>query len=1149
MMKKHGLRRFFSLLLAVFMVCTLLPTAALAEDTTGDGETQTVVVDEKKPTPPAQEQPKGENLPAQEQPKGENPPAQEPPKNENPPAPEQGKDKKPDLEEDKIVADDNTGDNKVAAFVQSARSEMVTSAAANSATVTFRVSSLGAPFRNGSTGEHTVPSINFSKVVNKSEVGADNASGTASAKFSGSNEGGWQLVIVLDIGNLHGEYPQNAYVFNKDMSEATGRIDYGVSFNQTNPGIGTTLSIKGAKPLPSTKPDKPSETAVKNLLNGDVVKVQCTNTDANHSNQTKQYPLLDNSFTVGDVQGSSGNYTCVVTVHADQHVTAYGNGHTLASANESPKTIMLKYNETAKKWERPSSLPITFNVACDNAVPPVAPSEAEVAAMDIWVTVSCTKNPANHSDRMSRLTVESIVRIGDVQTNPVSGEYTCTVEVNSSDYVTQFDKTHGYAVHRPTGKSGYIDLTYSKEANRWVAPASPYNVITFQVKCVTSPTFNDLKTIFNQNIHVDCTTESMHTEALYDLIENSYVIDDYTTATYNPTCTVIIRPRLYVEEYNTSFGAHATDSEGESIALYYADNGWTAADGALPVVFKVKCNTEIVPPPKPDDEKLGELDAPVKVVCTTKPETHAAAHFSLRAGTYTIGNVVGNETDGYTCDVTVTADRYVTWYNLDYGKHTLTGDNTKTLTLKYVEGQWAVDTPVTFTVICPPAKPGAKDLAKLEAAVEVVCTTKPETHATAHFSLGGGPYTIGDVAGNETDGYTCDITVTADRYVTWYNLDYGKHTLTGDNTKTLTLKYVEGQWAVDTPVTFRVECGTTPQKPKMPALDDLRKLLGQVTVDCTTNDKHPDGKYDLIEDSYIANIEDQNGTYVCMVSVYADKYVAKYNETYSGHSLAGSANSDKVKLVYLRATKTDTGYTPWRVSEAEPLTFAVKCSTEIDPSKKPAPEQLPKISVTLHCGTTSAHQDSTWSPLLENTYEISTPALKDDVYTCTLTVKAETYVKEFSGIMMGVGKHELDDDATKDITLTWDGQKWTAETSSVTFKVKCSLYTVIYTDGVKNKVIFKDELHENLAYGSDTPKFTGGTPKRTGYTFTGWSPKVADTVTGNVTYKAQWKSNSGKDNVPKTGDGQIVMILGSVLLFSFCGATAVYLNDRKRKQG
>ena len=55
-------------------------------------------------------------------------------------------------------------------------------------------------------------------------------------------------------------------------------------------------------------------------------------------------------------------------------------------------------------------------------------------------------------------------------------------------------------------------------------------------------------------------------------------------------------------------------------------------------------------------------------------------------------------------------------------------------------------------------------------------------------------------------------------------------------------------------------------------------------------------------------------------------------------------------------------------------------------------------------------------------------------------------------------------------------------------------------------------------------------------------------MTKDVTYVAQWKSNSGKDNVPKTGDGETVMILGSVLIFSFCGATAVCLYDRKRRQ-
>ena len=72
-MKNHGLRRIFSLFLALFMVFTLLPTTALAEDTTGADETQpkTVVVDEgeKKTDPSAQEQPKDEDPPAPEDPK------------------------------------------------------------------------------------------------------------------------------------------------------------------------------------------------------------------------------------------------------------------------------------------------------------------------------------------------------------------------------------------------------------------------------------------------------------------------------------------------------------------------------------------------------------------------------------------------------------------------------------------------------------------------------------------------------------------------------------------------------------------------------------------------------------------------------------------------------------------------------------------------------------------------------------------------------------------------------------------------------------------------------------------------------------------------------------------------------------------------
>ena len=106
---------------------------------------------------------------------------------------------------------------------------------------------------------------------------------------------------------------------------------------------------------------------------------------------------------------------------------------------------------------------------------------------------------------------------------------------------------------------------------------------------------------------------------------------------------------------------------------------------------------------------------------------------------------------------------------------------------------------------------------------------------------------------------------------------------------------------------------------------------------------------------------------------------------------------------------------------------------------------------------------------------------------------------------------------------------------------------VIYAgDGVKGKA-FKDQVYSDLEAGTDTPKFDGK-PTRKGYTFTGWSPKVTDTVTKDVTYVAQWKSvKNGKDNIPKTGDSEIVMVLGSVLLFSFCGAAAVSVYDRKRK--
>ena len=75
-------------------------------------------------------------------------------------------------------------------------------------------------------------------------------------------------------------------------------------------------------------------------------------------------------------------------------------------------------------------------------------------------------------------------------------------------------------------------------------------------------------------------------------------------------------------------------------------------------------------------------------------------------------------------------------------------------------------------------------------------------------------------------------------------------------------------------------------------------------------------------------------------------------------------------------------------------------------------------------------------------------------------------------------------------------------------------YSVTYTDGIGG-TSFADEVTSDLRRGTPTPAFTGGTPTRSGYTFTGWSPAVAATVTANAVYTAQWapegSGGSGED--------------------------------------
>ncbi|RKJ17203.1 hypothetical protein D7X48_22845, partial [bacterium D16-50] len=99
-------------------------------------------------------------------------------------------------------------------------------------------------------------------------------------------------------------------------------------------------------------------------------------------------------------------------------------------------------------------------------------------------------------------------------------------------------------------------------------------------------------------------------------------------------------------------------------------------------------------------------------------------------------------------------------------------------------------------------------------------------------------------------------------------------------------------------------------------------------------------------------------------------------------------------------------------------------------------------------------------------------------------------------------------------------------------------YTVLYTDGVVDEIVFADQETKGLSAGAATPAFkeeAGKTetvvedernvvrPIRAGYTFEGWSPAInsevdaddADT-NGVITYTATWQKKSGIDDTKIT---------------------------------
>ena len=509
-----------------------------------------------------------------------------------------------------------------------------------------------------------------------------------------------------------------------------------------------------------------------------------------------------------------------------------------------------------------------------------------------------------------------------------------------------------------------------------------------------------------------------------------------------------------------------------------------------------------------------------------------------------IGKWVGGEWDNADClQVTVNPKAAGTttvvinfYYTFSQSANPLTNPNAK----------WFYGTSNYTINVTEPTKPNpptpentSKPVVGLtgEEAVKVHCTNSTANHTDESYGLKPNSYTVSEVEGNATNGYTCTITVKPGEYVSAYNGTYSKHTLVGPQNHTINLKWNETdkKWVVDSalPVVFNVKCDNTQpptDKPEKPEPENTSKpVVGLTGVDvvnvkCTTNTDHAKQAYQLIADSYkVGDVQgDKENGYICEITVKPEKYVEAYNTEYPEHTLDPESQPGKIKLEW--------DGSKWKVDSGVPVVFDVKCETQEPPTdtpKLPAADVIPKIvgkdAVKVLC-TTNAKHAAMRCDLLENSFDIGV-VTKDETsgeYFCNITVHADKYVKKYNEYLKG---HTLKTEGqTGTITLNWDaaGKQWkyTENKLPVTFTVMCetvpeeTYYIVTYTDGVGGTA-FANQV-QRVKRGNPTPAFNG-TPSRSGYTFTGWTPAVTDTVTDNVTYTAQWKNND--NHTPGGGNG------------------------------
>ena len=691
---------------------------------------------------------------------------------------------------------------------------------------------------------------------------------------------------------------------------------------------------------------------------------------------------------------------------------------------------------------------------------------------------------------------------------------------------SEYEKSHTFTIssQAPT-RDGYTFLGWAGNSSATEPTVQPRNQITttaattnlyavWQPKTPSidepaKPTENDVTGVVVDIVCV--TTTGTHVMVQYPLgypTDAQHTIGEVVSdGAGGYICPVTVRTAWFVQQASDLVWKvqHTQTASTITFNLTYDKNSETWVKPAANPRIEA---THEVTPDKPGDTKpdFEKEKAKIRVQYVEWPSQHNpyTKNYGILPGAYTdrgTDNVDGT----YVYTIELDKAQYIARFDQDINKsHTDTEPNEKT----YIEWRWengawhliggpdGVDADIK--VKCgqtetPPEAPTADELEKLEMAVLVKCDVDDaQQHTEAYGLLGeyNEDYIVGEPkkVGND---WLCEISYDPDLYVAEFNTAFPnlKHVRNDEKIVPVTLIWADGSWQLKTQgsvhvteeytVTFNAYGG-------FPTPDEQHVKSGEKAVLPAepTLKGHTFAFWYLGDDEENATAYDFDTPVTGDITLTAKWNINKYTVTFN--SYGGTPVPPAQEVEYgLTATKPDDptlkGYTFafWYLGDDEQNATAYDFNTPVTENiTLTAKWNINKYTVTF------------------NSYGgTPVPPAQEVEYGLTATEPATAPTKTgytFDGWYLGDEKYDFSDAVEQNITLYANWEK--------------NIYTVTYTDGVDGEEVFADQTYR-VPFEDTTPAFKGN-PTRDGYVFDGWKPAFSDTVTGNVTYVAQWTART-----------------------------------------